>query len=105
MDEAVHALATAALADGVKRLARSCRTIESVELTVTMPQGAAALRSQRVALRCATTRCPELQGVQVEVVAGRRTVALDHRTAQNVATSVRTTALCRAMGPARAHLP
>ena len=39
MDEAVHALATAALADGVKRLARSCRTIESVELTVTLPQG------------------------------------------------------------------
>ena len=39
MDEAVHALATAALADGVKRLALSCRTIERVELTVTMPQG------------------------------------------------------------------
>ena len=68
MDESVHALATAALADGVKRLARSCRMIERVELTVTMPQGGSVARSQRKALRCVALQ-PVLQEMLHEVPA------------------------------------
>ncbi len=52
MDESVHALAAAALADGVKRLALSCRAIESVEFTVTMPQGGSVTVAARGLALC-----------------------------------------------------